>query len=56
MKPGLGGKLGIDATNKLPPETEREWGRPMAMAPAVTARIDALWPSLGLAPGSEMSR
>ena len=49
-KPGLGGKLGIDATNKLPPETEREWGRPMAMDPAVSARIDALWPSLGLAP------
>ena len=47
-KPGLGGKLGIDATNKLPPETEREWGRPMAMDPAVEARIDALWPALGL--------
>jgi 4-hydroxy-3-polyprenylbenzoate decarboxylase len=55
-KPGLGGKLGIDATNKLPPETEREWGRPMAMDPAVSARIDALWPSLGLAPGSEDAR
>lgn len=49
-KPGLGGKLGIDATNKLPPETEREWGLPMAMDPQVMARIDALWPSLGLAP------
>jgi len=49
-KPGLGGKLGIDATNKLPPETEREWGRPMAMDPSVEARIDALWPSLGLPP------
>lgn len=47
-KPGLGGKLGIDATNKIPPETEREWGRPMAMDPAVCARIDALWPTLGL--------
>jgi 4-hydroxy-3-polyprenylbenzoate decarboxylase len=47
-KPGLGGKLGIDATNKLPPETEREWGRPMAMDPAVSSRIDALWSSLGL--------
>lgn len=49
-KPGLGGKLGIDATNKLPPETEREWGQPMAMDPQVIARVDALWPSLGLAP------
>ncbi|WP_353186601.1 UbiD family decarboxylase [Bosea sp. (in: a-proteobacteria)] len=49
-KPGLGGKLGIDATNKLAPETEREWGRPMAMDPQTIARIDALWPALGLAP------
>ena len=49
-KPGLGGKLGIDATNKLPPETEREWGRPMAMDPKVVARIDQLWPALGLVP------
>ncbi|MGY6247687.1 UbiD family decarboxylase [Bosea thiooxidans] len=47
-KPGLGGKLGIDATNKLAPETDREWGRPMAIDPAVSARIDALWPALGL--------
>ena len=50
------GKLGIDATNKLPPETEREWGRPMAMDPAVSARIDALWPSLGLASEWKASR
>ena len=54
-KPGLGGKLGIDATNKLPPETEREWGRPMAMDPGVSARIDTLWPSLGLEPASGRS-
>lgn len=51
-KPGLGGKLGIDATNKLAPETEREWGRPMAMDPRTVARIDELWPALGLAPAS----
>ncbi|MDX3808858.1 UbiD family decarboxylase [Bosea thiooxidans] len=51
-KPGLGGKLGIDATNKLPPETEREWGRPMAMDPRTIARIDELWPALGLVPAS----
>ena len=55
-KPGLGGKLGIDATNKLAPETEREWGRPMAMDPAVMARIDALWPSLRLAPTARAAR
>ena len=48
-------KLGIDATNKLPPETEREWGRPMAMDPQVVARIDELWPALGLAPAPGVS-
>lgn len=45
---GLGGKMGIDATNKMPGETNREWGRPIAMDAAVKARIDALWPQLGL--------
>ena len=40
---GLGGKLGIDATNKWPGETSREWGRPIAMDDAVKARVDALW-------------
>lgn len=49
-KPGLGGKLGIDATNKIGPETERDWGEVLAMDPAVAARIDALWPKLGLGP------
>jgi 4-hydroxy-3-polyprenylbenzoate decarboxylase len=45
---GLGSKMGIDATNKWPGETQREWGRPIAMDAAVKARVDALWPSLGL--------
>jgi len=45
---GLGAKLGLDATNKWPGETTREWGRPIVMDAAVKARIDALWPSLGL--------
>ncbi len=48
-KAGLGGKLGIDATTKIPPETDRVWGVPLAMDPAVIARVDALWSSLGLA-------
>jgi 4-hydroxy-3-polyprenylbenzoate decarboxylase len=39
---GLGGKMGLDATNKWPGETSREWGRPIAMTPAVQARVDAL--------------
>jgi 4-hydroxy-3-polyprenylbenzoate decarboxylase len=45
---GLGSKMGIDATNKWAGETTRAWGRPIAMDPAVKARIDALWCELGL--------
>ncbi|MBT9461702.1 MAG: 4-hydroxy-3-polyprenylbenzoate decarboxylase [Rugosibacter sp.] len=45
---GLGSKMGIDATNKWPGETTREWGRPIAMDAAVKQRIDALWGELGL--------
>ncbi|MDE2380120.1 UbiD family decarboxylase [Bradyrhizobium sp.] len=51
-KSGLGGKLGIDATTKIPPETDRAWGEVLTMDPAVVARVDALWPSLGLAGGA----
>ncbi len=43
---GLGGKLGIDATNKWPGETTREWGRPIAMDAAVKARVDTLYREL----------
>ncbi|MEY2632425.1 MAG: hypothetical protein RIR00_1079 [Pseudomonadota bacterium] len=45
---GLGSKMGLDATNKWPGETDREWGRPIVMDAAVKSRINALWPSLGL--------
>ncbi|MFO1312544.1 MAG: 4-hydroxy-3-polyprenylbenzoate decarboxylase [Burkholderiales bacterium] len=45
---GLGSKMGIDATNKWPGETSREWGRPIAMDAAVKARVDAIWRDLGL--------
>ncbi len=47
-KPGLGGKLGLDATTKIGPETDREWGRVLEMAPEVSAKVDALWSELGL--------
>jgi 4-hydroxy-3-polyprenylbenzoate decarboxylase len=40
--------MGIDATNKWPGETQRQWGRPIAMDAAVKARVDARWGSLGL--------
>jgi len=45
---GLGGKMGIDATNKMPGETKREWGRPIVMDSATKARVDAIWQQLGL--------
>ncbi len=48
---GLGSKMGIDATNKWPAETTREWGRPIVMDDAVKRRVDALWDSLGLGEG-----
>jgi len=47
-RPGLGGKLGLDATNKIGPETDREWGRVLTMTPEVVRRVDALWGELGL--------
>ncbi|HWR75788.1 MAG TPA: 4-hydroxy-3-polyprenylbenzoate decarboxylase [Thiobacillus sp.] len=45
---GLGSKMGIDATNKWPGETSREWGTPIEMDAAVKARVDALWNDLNL--------
>jgi 4-hydroxy-3-polyprenylbenzoate decarboxylase len=45
---GLGSKMGIDATNKWPGETTREWGRPITMNTGVKERVDALWQQLGL--------
>ncbi|WP_334128144.1 UbiD family decarboxylase [Sneathiella sp.] len=48
---GLGGKLCLDATNKMPPETHREWGQQIRMDQAVVEKIDGLWETLGL-PGS----
>ncbi len=46
---GLGSKMGIDATNKWPGETQREWGTPITMDTTVKARVDAMWAELGLA-------
>ncbi|BEV72258.1 4-hydroxy-3-polyprenylbenzoate decarboxylase [Paludibacterium sp. THUN1379] len=45
---GLGGKMGLDATNKMPGETSREWGTPIVMDPTVKQRVDAMWDELGL--------
>jgi len=45
---GLGSKMGLDATNKWPGETQREWGTPIHMDEAVKHRVDELWNSLGI--------
>ncbi|MEN9425965.1 MAG: hypothetical protein RLZZ220_314 [Pseudomonadota bacterium] len=45
---GLGSKMGLDATNKWPGETNREWGTPIVMDEAVKQRVDAMWGELGL--------
>ena len=45
---GLGSKMGLDATNKWPGETSREWGRTMQMRPEVNARMQTLYDELGL--------
>jgi 4-hydroxy-3-polyprenylbenzoate decarboxylase len=48
---GLGGKIGLDATNKWPPETSREWGRKLRMSDAIVDEVTRKWPGYGL-PGS----
>ena len=45
---GLGGKMGLDATNKWKGETQREWGTTIVMDAAVKAKVDAMWGELGL--------
>ena len=45
---GLGSKMGMDATNKWPGETDREWGEPIVMSDEIKQRIDAIWDDLGL--------
>jgi 4-hydroxy-3-polyprenylbenzoate decarboxylase len=39
---GLGGKMGLDATNKWPGESSREWGRTIAMDAQVAQRVETL--------------
>ena len=45
---GLGSKMGFDATNKWPGETERDWGKPIRMTPEVIERVNRMWSELGL--------
>ena len=45
---GLGSKMGMDATNKWPGETDREWGTPIVMDDDVKKRVDRLMTQMGL--------
>ncbi|MBE0352410.1 4-hydroxy-3-polyprenylbenzoate decarboxylase [Pseudoalteromonas lipolytica] len=45
---GLGSKMGMDATNKWPGETDREWGEPIVMDPKIKDRVDEIWDSLDI--------
>ncbi|QUM74829.1 4-hydroxy-3-polyprenylbenzoate decarboxylase [Moritella sp. 24] len=45
---GLGSKMGMDATNKWPGETDREWGEPIVMDEKVKQRVDDLWDELAI--------
>ncbi|MDG3086696.1 4-hydroxy-3-polyprenylbenzoate decarboxylase [Vibrio hannami] len=41
-------KLGLDATNKLPEEVTREWGKPIKKDPELVAKVDSVWDDLGI--------
>lgn len=43
---GLGSKVGFDATNKWPGETNREWGKTISMSEDVVRQVDKIWDSL----------
>ncbi len=48
-KIGLGGRMGIDATTKITPETDHAWGEPLESAPDVAAMVTRRWAEYGLA-------
>jgi len=45
---GLGSKIGLDATNKMDGETNREWGDKLDMDEETKRRVDEMWAELGL--------
>ncbi|WP_109341127.1 4-hydroxy-3-polyprenylbenzoate decarboxylase [Saliniradius amylolyticus] len=45
---GLGSKMGMDATNKWPGETDREWGTPITMTESIKHKVDQIWDELAL--------
>ncbi|MDP2737605.1 MAG: UbiD family decarboxylase [Pseudorhodobacter sp.] len=46
-EPGLAGKIGIDATTKIGPESSRDWGRVMVQSPEAEAFAEALLARIG---------
>jgi 4-hydroxy-3-polyprenylbenzoate decarboxylase len=48
-KPGLGSRMGIDATTKIYPETDRPWAAPLKSDPDVAAMVERRWAEYGLA-------
>ncbi len=48
VKDGLGSKAGLDATDKIDAETDREWGEPIEMDKNVIEKIDSIWNALGI--------
>jgi len=48
---GLGGKIGLDATNKFDGETDREWGEMIQMDKDTIKNVDEKWDRLNI-PGS----
>ena len=48
---GLGAKIGLDATNKWPPETKRDWGTKIRMTDETIEEVTRKWADYGL-PGS----
>lgn len=45
---GLGSKMGMDATNKWPGETTREWGEPIVMTEEIKSYVDDIWDELNI--------
>lgn len=48
---GLGSKIGFDATNKVPPETKREWGKKIEMSKEIVEKVMKKWQKYGLSDG-----
>lgn len=47
-KIGLGGRMGIDATTKIYPETQHEWGEALESSPEITEKVSQRWAEYGL--------